>query len=131
MDKTATIPADLDTTWSAVIDVFSERDWAIDNMDKASGLITTDWMRMEPRLADIVADCGINNGSFRTMVRFNVRVKPQGEATSVTVNTAFRSVGGVVSPVDCTSRGGLEREIHRDLTKRVSKAPPATDAGVP
>jgi hypothetical protein len=134
VNKTTEIAADFEGTWSALIDVFSDRDWTIDNMDKASGLITTDWMTMSSRDADVFADCGTNTNTARsrTMVRFNVRVKPHGEATSVTVNTSFRMLGGIVSPIDCTSRGGMERWVHRELSGRTGRAPnaPAPDAGV-
>lgn len=54
--KTKTISATYDATWGAVIDLVAERGWAISNMAKDSGLITTDWMSIENDTP--YADCG-------------------------------------------------------------------------
>lgn len=49
--------ADFDSTWAAVVQVFAERTWSIDNLERDSGIITTDWM-MTDALSDAYMDCG-------------------------------------------------------------------------
>lgn len=123
--KAKTIQAGYDPTWAAVVDVFAERDWTITNMEKDSGLITTDWMGVT---ADTpYADCGGSGiASVRaTQVRFNVLVREQDDRATVRVNTSFRqlrSFDGREILVDCTSRGGLEREIHLEVARRATRA---------
>lgn len=110
---TATVSASYSATWSAVIDLFAEKNWAIQNLEKDSGLITTDWMSV----ADDYADCGSaplarNNG---TQVRFNVRVTEDGETSDVSVNAVFRqhrSIDNNHVTVDCVSNGTVEAFIH-------------------
>lgn len=143
--KTADVRADFDSTWSAAIDVFAEHDWTITNMEKDSGFITTDWMNMSKAEAERFADCGSGPSALHTQVRFNVRVKPESDGASVTVNTTFRQERASLtsSPnffVDCTSRGGIEAMVQSEVAsgarravKRSKKHPPPTptvDAGV-
>jgi hypothetical protein len=138
VNKATKLRSDYDSTWSAVIDAFSERDWTIENMEKDSGLITTDWMNAGEE-GEQFADCGNSPlaGKGPIQVRFNVRVKEDDGGTSVTVNTRFRrrlSAGGSSNMVDCTSRGVVETMVHNEVMERSAmprrKARPAVDAGV-
>lgn len=124
-DRTAAIPgADFNRVWDSVIDLFGERTWAIDNMERASGLIVTDWMNAGDRGADIM-DCGRPGGlavDSSPSVRFNVVVR-EGEGTpTLTVNTNMRTLRGLGNNqafVDCLSTGVLEREVHEEVMRRV------------
>jgi hypothetical protein len=107
------VQASFDDVWRAVVQLFAERNWSIKTIDKSSGVIATDWLR----ISDEYADCGsaplaTNNG---TRVTFNVLVSPVDPATRVTVNTTFqqvRSVGGTTGVVECASVGSVEAMIH-------------------
>jgi hypothetical protein len=121
---TATVPANFDDTWAAVIDVFAERKWTIQTSDKASGLITTDWMRVDE---EPYADCGSAPlaTSRGTRIKFNVRVKQEGSTTSVAVNTAFqqlRQFDNQQGVVECASKGTAESLIHTQVSMRATTA---------
>jgi hypothetical protein len=119
IQKTTTIKASFDDTWGALIDVFADRSWPIQNMAKDSGLITTDWMNAD----DSFADCGGSGiaSTHGTSVRFNVRVKGAA-STEITVNATFReerSFDGQHRFVDCESKGIVEATIHSEIEKRI------------
>jgi hypothetical protein len=125
IQKTATLEASFDDTWAALIDVFADRSWPIQNMAKDSGLITTDWMKVD----DSFADCGGSGiaSTHGTFVRFNVRVKGAA-STEVTVNATFReerSFDGQHRLADCESKGVVEGVIHHEIESRIRAAVPA------
>lgn len=126
VQRVTTVPRDFEATWTALIDLFAERGWAIGHLSKDSGLITTDWMNADAD-ADAFADCGGTGLSVagRTEVRFNVRAKPAGAGTELSVNTTFRQArtsDGQRYYADCTSRGVVEEMIHRNVSSAVSAA---------
>lgn len=119
--------ADFDRTWDAVIDVLGERTWAIDNVERASGLITTDWM-LTGEASDDYMDCG--SASFLSAhrdheVRFNVLVRDSDVGAELTVNSAMRATswntldGTPEGAAQCVSTGVLEGEIHDEVMRRV------------
>jgi hypothetical protein len=116
LQTTKKTDATYDGAWEAIIDLFASHSWAIKNMDKASGLITTDWMRMDSDWADYT-DCGsaplvTNRG---TQVSFNVRVHELESGTQVDVNASFRQLrefDGQQRLVDCVSKGLVEAQIQ-------------------
>lgn len=130
----ASIAAGFESTWSALVDLFSDRNWAIEHIDKDSGLITTDWMELGKGAATY-ADCGTAPLADipSTQVRFNVRVRADGDSTWVTVNASFRQLrvlDDARAMVDCNSTGEVEQLIHRGITSRLRppsrSAPPGT-----
>lgn len=128
VETTAVVRTTYDQAWDAVIDLFSERNWAIQNMDRDSGLITTDWMSLGSE-ADTFADCGGSGIASvgETAVRFNVRVKPGETATSVAVNASFRqlrSFDGVSRTVECVSKGTVEALVHDEVDTRSARSQP-------
>lgn len=146
VQKSTTITASYDDAWSALIGVFSERGWSIGNMEKDSGLITTEWMDLNSSDEAKFADCG---GSGVTVtegvqIKFNVRVESD-DGVNVTVDTflrALRSFGKQTAFVPCQSKGTVEALIHSEVGKRararnlkVAKATlapkPAADASQP
>jgi hypothetical protein len=125
--RSARIDHSFDDTWSALIDVFADHSWAIDKVDKASGLITTDWMSLGLD-GDTYADCGSAPLADKspTQVRFDVRVKPDGDAASITINTTFRqarSIADAHGVVDCSSRGSVEALIRREVASASAGSP--------
>jgi hypothetical protein len=125
--KSATVNRPIDPVWTALIDLFADRNWAIQTMAKDSGLIVTDWMKG----AEEYGDCG-GSGIATThgvQVRFNVRVKGDGAKTEVTVNASFRELrtfDGESRMVDCESKGTVEALIHREVTARAAAIKTAT-----
>lgn len=116
--EAASVSADVDQTWIAVIDVFAEHNWPIQTVDKASGLIVTDWIRVDRPEADDAADCGSAplRDNFGADVRFSVRVRAEGRGAKVHVVTTWR---GRPQPIDCTSKGWVEDLIHREVRDKV------------
>lgn len=111
-----------DEVWSAVIDTFGEMGYPIDNMERASGFITTE--RMAVGRGNPYSDCGqpgLMVDSDHTG-RFNVVVREEGAGTSVTVNTdwqAVRSLGDNRTVVNCVSIGAFEQEFATTLSERL------------
>ncbi len=125
-ERRATVPAEFAAVWDAVIDIFGERSWAIDNMDRESGIITTDWM-LTGQLADSYMDCG--SAPLATdrehMTRFNIVVREAASGSYITVNTAHRVKRYLLGDppagvINCVSTGVLESEIHEEVTRRTS-----------
>ena len=109
-----------DEVWDAVIDVFGERNWLISNMEKASGIITTDPMGADSKYAD----CGKSAlfSSYRNYQgRFNVLVRANDEGvdlrvTSTWAATVWNTLDSVISgSIECVSTGALERDIYEDV----------------
>ena len=126
IERSVSIPGStFDRVWDSVIDLFGERTWAIDNLERASGLITTDWM-LTGEMSESYMDCG-RPGGFDVdsdhQVRFNVVVRETDNGATLTVNTSMRAFraplgGGVTSVVSCVSTGVLEREVHDEIELR-------------
>ena len=99
--------------------------------DTAELLITTD--KATVRLNETQADCGTYSGKpylkdsrTVTTVAYSVRLRDDGDATHITVNTeiAGRFQGTATheatTELSCVSRGALER----DLITKIREAPP-------
>ena len=87
--------------------------WPIVTIEKASGIIATDWMESPREYADC-GDAPLANQSA-TLVRINFVARAIDNATSVTVNTTFRvgrSFGGPGRVINCASTGEFERAVH-------------------
>jgi hypothetical protein len=128
VDRKLRLRSDFDQTWSALIEVFAEHNWAIQNMEKDSGLITTDWMNLG---ADSTfADCGGAGiaGVVERQIRFNVFVRDaDDDGTLVTVNTTFREERTWDRKnwfVDCTSTGRVESLIQGEMADAVASRRP-------
>jgi hypothetical protein len=55
-EKSWTMPSDYDVVWEAIIEFFAENNWPIDTLEKASGIISSEWVGL-PRKTEI-CDCG-------------------------------------------------------------------------
>jgi hypothetical protein len=122
IDRQVNLPGvDFDDAWNAVIDLFGERNWTIDNMEKASGFITSDWMGTS---TGTYVDCGSPGigADQNHRGRFNVVVREGNGGVSVTVNTtwqATRVLMGERGAIECVSTGLLEREVHGEIRRRL------------
>ncbi len=127
-----------DDTWSGVLDVFTDHNWAIVLLDKPNGVITTDWMNLGPD-ADLDADCGSTPllTTDTTEVQVNVRVREVPDGVSLTINPRFRQRQAIdfrAKIVDCESRGRLEGQLQKQVEtaaaqRAVSRPPAAGSTG--
>jgi len=109
-----------DLVWTALIETFADLNLPIDNMEKDSGLITTDWIDFTGQTNEEYCDCGglgINTEVERTG-KFNVFVKKVTEnSCEIKVNCIFERITrfGDSFPYKrkCLSNGNLEAEIFR------------------
>jgi len=137
VSRSVVVPAAFDATWRAVIELFSERTWAISNMEKASGLIVTDWMNIADDSPYL--DCGGQGltSVLRTEVKFNVVVDEGDRESRLVVNVAFRQLRAFDQQqrlVDCTSTGKLENVIQSEVAQRAPRvrvaAKPTTETPI-
>lgn len=129
VQSTTKVRASFDATWTSVIDVFADRNWPTQALERDSGLVSTDWLAMTDAQAEQYSDCG---GSGLASVhghqgRFNVRVKEVDGSTSVSVNTLYRemrSFDGRQWFADCTSKGKWEAELTEIIEQRATSMNP-------
>jgi len=111
-----------DSTWSALIETFAELHLPIQNMEKDSGLIITDWIEFTGQSNEDYCDCGGLgiNIEVNRLGKFNVFIKKiTKDSCQVTVNCQYKQTirfGDTVGERKCISTGNLEREIF-DLIK--------------
>lgn len=82
-----------DLVWQAVIESFAELQLPIQNMEKASGLITTDWIDFTGQKNTDYCDCGGlgANLEFSRTGKFNVFVKKISENSyEIKVNCMYQ-----------------------------------------
>ena len=122
--KAFPIEASFDEVWQAVIESFAEMNLPIANMEKDSGLITTDWIDFPlGKAGKEICDCGGlgMNIETRRAGRFNVFVKRGSmDSCEIQVNCiyeqTYESVSLTGDPVPsykraCVSTGKLEADI--------------------
>ncbi len=119
------VNASFDRTWSAVIDVFAERNIPIATIDKSSGLIaTTSLVISDPKeTLREWADCG---NVEATRATYNVLVRGAGDRSTVKVTVQwvwFQSAGifGETSR-QCVTRHVWEQAAEADIKKRAENA---------
>ena len=107
--------------WDIVVDMFGDRNWAIENSERDNGTISTDWTRND----DVsYRDCG--SSGFRAtdsdhMGRLSAVVRETANGVSVRVTTSWRvtrNSANSISSVECLSTGMLERELHDEVRRR-------------
>jgi len=110
--------------WDLVVGEFASRGWTIDNLERDSGIITSEWASAEGDLYGSYRDCG--TAGFRANFsnyqgRFNVTVRETDDGVAVTVNSSWRvtrNSANSIGIVPCLSTGVLERDFHRALRRR-------------
>ena len=110
--------------WQAVIETFAELNLPIMNMEKDSGLITTDWMLTNK----IYCDCespGLTLAQREFRGKFNVFLKKiSNDLSEMKVNCLYEMIifyTGSVGPrtYSCVSTGKLEAEIYRLVDEKL------------
>ena len=109
--------------WDLVIDVFGDRNWAIDNLERDSGIITTDWMSADNVSYQDCGSPGFLSSDSDHMGRFNVVVRETDDGVSMRVTTSWEATRSSdddeISIVECLSTGILERELHEEVRERL------------
>lgn len=105
--------------WQGLIAEVAEQGWSVATIDRASGLMATNWLRAPERLAD----CGSAPLAtvVQTQVRMNVLVVAADGGTNLTVHATFQQVrrlGDVTGVVNCYSTGRVESVAAEHVTAR-------------
>jgi hypothetical protein len=126
-----TINKNYDNTWQGLVNWFASHNSPIKNIDKSSGLITTEYNLSVQDQARYL-DCGVLESGTLQSARFgesfgnfNILVaKIDDNSTKVTINCFFKTIinqynlkGELIftEKVDCNSTGVLEKEIIRSI----------------
>lgn len=108
--------ATFDEAWEATLEAFEVLRLPIDELDRSSGVITTDWELIED--SEDVMDCP-DDADRNAEGRFNVFVREVAEGVRVTVNASFRTEDDTGRRVICRSEGEFEEEFLRHVRARV------------
>ena len=116
-----------EAVWQAVIETFAELNLPILNMEKVSGLITTDWISFRGQKDEVgYCSCGKARFPFSEVDRqgkFNVYVKKiNGDSCEIKVNSIFEKTSGYENQTEktgCVSTGKLEAEIYRLVNEKL------------
>jgi hypothetical protein len=117
-----------DSTWQAVIEVFAELSLPIMNMEKASGLITTDWISFRGQKNTDYADCGkggLMDVEKDRLGKFNVYVKKISESScEIKINSLFEKHYVIydnpsINKSSCVSSGKLEAQIFKSIQEKI------------
>ena len=110
--------------WDLVVGEFAGRGWTIDNLERDSGIITSEWASAEGDFYRSYRDCGTagfraNFSNYRG--RFHAVVREVDDGVSVSFTTSWevtRSATNSIGIVECLSTGLLELDLHRTLRRR-------------
>lgn len=119
-----------DQVWTAVIETLSELNLSIMNMEKVSGLITTDFISFQGQTNKDYCDCGTLGTSAEweetdRQGKFNVFVKRISDnSCEIKINSVFKVTMRNVSSkqVDsspCVSTGNLEANIYKLIKDKI------------
>lgn len=109
------VNAPVSKTWDAVVGVFADLSIPIRTMERASGLIVTDPLSVDPRRSDQWADCGESRSNRAS---YNVLVRGDRGASTVKVTVRWTYVGdsGVIR--ECRTRGVWEQRLEGEIAIR-------------
>ena len=115
------VAASMGQTWDAVIDLFATRNIPIRTIERASGLIVTDALRVGQE-GNTYASCGTVNGKVLAPDRATYNVLVRGDSNMATVRTTVlwtRTEEPVVP--ECTSTFIWERALETDVKARAER----------
>jgi hypothetical protein len=121
----ATVHASFGRVWNAVIDIFADQNLPIRTIDRSSGFIATDDLRVavEERTALRWADCGMD--SFGAIpaghATYNVVVRGDSITSIVRVTVRWTGIANNRNPVECVSRGLWERDFEDEVKERAER----------
>lgn len=115
------VSASFGKTWDALIDQFADRNIPIKTIERASGLIATDPLRVGESLLD-AADCGkdwTGTKVYPTNVVYNALVRGDSSHSTIRITARWSRIGasremGTHGDVneECSSRAAWETEIE-------------------
>ncbi|SRR5258706_11073269 len=102
------VDASMDRLWIAVIDFFADRNIPIRTLDRVSGFIATDALRVQDSKAEGWADCGsTDNGPLSpTGATYNIRVR--GDSVHSTVQITVRWTGYFENAMDARNSRSVD-----------------------
>jgi len=133
VEKSQAYAADFDATWSAVIQFASEQNWSIKTIEKASGIIAFEPLKVD----ESQCDCGGGSVGVLTSIPQSLEAHvdlfvrhDSPTQTTVTANVSMkglRSTGSIFDNeetkyywVDCASTGALERMLLDGIATKVA-----------
>ena len=108
--------------WDLVINVLHDRNWVIDNLERDSGIIATDWMRDVDVSYEDCGSAGFRASDSDHTGRVDVAVRETDDGVSITVTTSWQAVrnsSSSIGIVQCLSTGILERELHEEVRRQL------------
>jgi len=122
LQDTFTINADFNKTWTAIIETFAELNFPILNMDKASGLIATDWMTVDASHYECGSP-GLTTAERGYHGKFNVFLKKTADGLSeIRVNCLYEMIiyyTNGLRKYPCVSTGKLESDMFELIKSKV------------
>lgn len=116
------INANFDEAWTALIETFADLNLPINNMEKGSGLITTDWMATDKTFCDC-GSSGLTTATIEIMGKFNVFLKESSESScEMKVNCLYEKTiyyGMGPKKYSCISTGKLELSMYELIKDKV------------
>jgi hypothetical protein len=106
-----------DEAWEAAIDTFEELRLPIDNLERASGVVTTDWVLLDD--AEDYMNCP-DDASRNAEGRFNVFLREVGDGIRVTVNASYQAEDDTDRRHSCVSNGDYEDLILRRIRSKAT-----------
>lgn len=114
--------ATFDDAWSATVQVFAERQWSIQTLEKDSGIIVSEWLGIERDKS--YCDCGSSGLSVvrGREVKFNVFINNDGDPPRITINAKFREhrmFDYQTYTVACNSKGAVEQLVSNHIFEKI------------
>jgi hypothetical protein len=116
-------------TWDAVIDLFALRNIPIRTIERVSGIIATEALRVDPVEGAAWADCGTMGDVELTPTTAIYNVLVRGDSAESTVRTTVNwSYAGDELNYECSSSHVWERNLEREVKARAEATHSVTAA---
>ena len=108
-------------TWDATIDHFAEDNIPISTIERASGIVATTRLGVDPETALIASDCGTGQGIYydvrfrATDAIYNVLVRGDERSSTVRVTVSWSNPA---ASFECTTTGVWEAETQEAIKER-------------
>lgn len=127
--NTFPIQSAFDSVWQAVIETFADLNLSIDNMEKDSGLIVTDWIDFSGQTNEGYCDCGklgvdreeTREGKFNVFVKRIDAISCEVKVNCVYQQRYYSPLDGKIYTRQCVSTGYLEAGMFDLIRSKVSR----------
>lgn len=123
--QSATVAASFGKTWDAAIDVFTQNNIPIRNMERASGLLVAEPTDVRSG-AGAYADCGgdgIGGRRVPTHAFYNVVVRGDSSTSTVRVSARWTLNLGNLSTIECATKATFESGMEATIKARAEGRP--------